>query len=145
MDNFIHADMHPGNILVRELPSIISAKSLFKPRPHVIFLDVGMTAELSKKDRENLVEFFKAVALRDGRCAAECTLRLSNKQSCPYPEAFITVCSQPNFACFQLRLSSARTFKSNENDTVEIYINSSGGFPKAHEYRVGCNTKDYKI
>ncbi|XP_042060724.1 ABC1 family protein YPL109C, mitochondrial-like [Salvia splendens] len=90
VDNFIHADMHPGNILVRELPSIISAKSLFKPRPHVIFLDVGMTAELSKRDRDNLVEFFKAVALRDGRCAAECTLRLSNKQSCPYPVAFIT-------------------------------------------------------
>ncbi|KAL0328518.1 UNVERIFIED_CONTAM: putative serine/threonine-protein kinase abkC [Sesamum calycinum] len=89
VDNFIHADMHPGNILVRELRSKRSGKSLFKSRPHVIFLDVGMTAELSKKDRDNLLEFFKAVALRDGRTAAECTLRLSNKQNCPYPEAFI--------------------------------------------------------
>ncbi|KAH6835580.1 Protein kinase superfamily protein [Perilla frutescens var. hirtella] len=89
VDNFIHADMHPGNILVRELQGKTSAKSLFKSRPHVVFLDVGMTAELSKKDRDNVLEFFKAVALRDGRCAAECTLRLSNKQNCPYPEAFI--------------------------------------------------------
>ncbi|GFP78566.1 probable serine/threonine-protein kinase abkc [Phtheirospermum japonicum] len=64
VDNFIHADMHPGNIL-------------------------AWTAELSKKDRDNLLEFFKAVALRDGRSAAECTLRLSNKQKCPYPEEFI--------------------------------------------------------
>lgn len=84
--------MHPGNILVRELQSKTSGKSLFKSRPHVVFLDVGMTAELSKKDRNNLLEFFKAVALRDGRSAAECTLKLSNKQSCPYPEAFIKVC-----------------------------------------------------
>ncbi|KAL5730703.1 hypothetical protein ACHQM5_003498 [Ranunculus cassubicifolius] len=79
-DNFIHADMHPGNILVRESQG---------NKPHVVFLDVGMTAELSRSDQVNLREFFKAVALRDGRTAAECTLRFSKKQSCPNPEAFI--------------------------------------------------------
>ncbi|KAL3850784.1 hypothetical protein ACJIZ3_012666 [Penstemon smallii] len=89
VDNFIHADMHPGNILVRVSQGTSSGNSLFKSKPHVIFLDVGMTAELSKKDRDNLLEFFRAVALRDGRTAAECTLKLSSKQNCPYPEAFI--------------------------------------------------------
>ncbi|KAL5549017.1 hypothetical protein UlMin_004248 [Ulmus minor] len=68
LDNFIRADMHPGNILVQ-----VKNNKL----PHVIFLDVGMTAELSKRDRVNLIEFFKAVALRGGRTAAESTLRLS--------------------------------------------------------------------
>ncbi|KAK3040288.1 hypothetical protein RJ639_028203 [Escallonia herrerae] len=48
-----------------------------------------MTAELSKKDRVNLLEFFKAVALRDCRTAAECTLKLSKQQNCPNPGAFI--------------------------------------------------------
>ncbi|KAF8414005.1 hypothetical protein HHK36_002003 [Tetracentron sinense] len=90
VDNFIHADMHPGNILVRVAQSKSSRKLLFKKsRPHVIFLDVGMTAELSKSDRVNLLEFFKAVAVRDGRTAAECTLRLSKQQNCPDPKAFI--------------------------------------------------------
>ncbi|KAL7617925.1 hypothetical protein Lser_V15G04495 [Lactuca serriola] len=56
VDNFIHADMHPGNILVR---SKSLRKGIFKSKPHVIFLDVGMTAELSKSDRVNLLEFFK--------------------------------------------------------------------------------------
>ncbi|PQM33208.1 putative serine/threonine-protein kinase abkC [Prunus yedoensis var. nudiflora] len=51
VDNFIHADMHPGNILVRVAQSKSSRKRLFKSKPHVIFLDVGMTAELSKSDR----------------------------------------------------------------------------------------------
>ncbi|XP_024024896.1 probable serine/threonine-protein kinase abkC [Morus notabilis] len=63
VDNFVHADMHPGNILVRVTKGISSPERLFKSRPHVIFLDVGMTAELSKRDRANLLEFFKAVAL----------------------------------------------------------------------------------
>lgn len=58
VDNFIHADMHPGNILVRSSKS--SRKGIFKSKPHVIFLDVGMTAELSKSDRVNLLEFFQS-------------------------------------------------------------------------------------
>ncbi|EOA36827.1 hypothetical protein CARUB_v10008587mg [Capsella rubella] len=87
VDNFIHADMHPGNILVRKKAS---RGGLFKTKkPHIVFLDVGMTAELSKNDRENLLEFFKAVARRDGRTAAERTLKLSRKQNCPNREAFI--------------------------------------------------------
>ncbi|KAF7841983.1 putative serine/threonine-protein kinase abkC isoform X1 [Senna tora] len=89
VDNFIHADMHPGNILVRVSQTKSPRKRLFKSKPHVVFLDVGMTAELSGSDRVNLVEFFKAVALRDGRTAAECTLRLSKRQNCPNPKAFI--------------------------------------------------------
>ncbi|XP_073005173.1 uncharacterized protein [Typha latifolia] len=88
-DNFIHADLHPGNILVRIPESKHSRKKFFRDRPHIIFLDVGMTAELSKSDRVNLREFFKAVAIRDGRTAAECTLRLSKQQNCPNPKAFI--------------------------------------------------------
>lgn len=91
MDNFIHADMHPGNILVRVAQSKSSRKRLFKSKPHVIFLDVGMTAELSRGDRINLLNFFTAVARRDGRTAAECTLRLSREQNCPDPQAFIKV------------------------------------------------------
>lgn len=89
VDNFVHADMHPGNILVRVAHSKPQHKRIFRSKPHVILLDVGMTAELSKKYQVNLLEFFKAVALRDGRTAAECTLRLSKQQNCPNPRAFI--------------------------------------------------------
>ncbi|KAJ6843608.1 putative serine/threonine-protein kinase abkC isoform X1 [Iris pallida] len=89
VDNFVHADMHPGNILVRVPQKKRQRKTLFRAKPHIVFIDVGMTAELSKNDRVNLLEFFKAVAVRDGRTAAECTLRLSKRQSCPNPKAFI--------------------------------------------------------
>ncbi|KAI5078367.1 hypothetical protein GOP47_0006038 [Adiantum capillus-veneris] len=89
VDNFIHADMHPGNILVctkKETEKKIRQK---KSRPQLVFLDVGLTAELSQKDRGNLLEFFKAVVLRDGRKSAQCALGFSSKQSCPNPYAFI--------------------------------------------------------
>ena len=91
VDNFIHADMHPGNILVRLSQNSTSRKRLFKSKPHVVFLDVGMTAELSRGDRVNLIEFFKAIARRDGRTVAEYTLKLSKRQNCPNPKAFIEV------------------------------------------------------
>ncbi|CAF2076107.1 hypothetical protein HID58_092756 [Brassica napus] len=87
VDNFVHADMHPGNILVRKNGA---KRGLFRSKkPHIIFLDVGMTAELSKTDRDNLLGFFKAVARRDGRTAAERTLKLSKQQKCPNPQAFV--------------------------------------------------------
>ncbi|KNA17599.1 hypothetical protein SOVF_078750 [Spinacia oleracea] len=86
VDNFIHADMHPGNILVRLKHK---RKGEAKSKPHLVFIDVGMTAELAKNDRVILLEFFKAVARRDGRTVAERALQLSKQQSCPNPEAFI--------------------------------------------------------
>ncbi|KAF9607664.1 hypothetical protein IFM89_037897 [Coptis chinensis] len=74
------------DVLLRES---LKKKGLFKSKPHVIFLDVGMTAELSENDQDNFLEFFKAVAVRDGRTAAESTMKLSKKQTCHDPSAFI--------------------------------------------------------
>ena len=89
--------MHPGNILVRVGKPKNANNTLLKSKPHVVFLDVGMTAELSSNDRLNLIEFFKAVARRDGRTAAESTLKFSKQQNCPNPKVFIEVYSLSNF------------------------------------------------
>ncbi|XP_059311190.1 uncharacterized protein LOC132062673 [Lycium ferocissimum] len=90
VDNFFHADLHPGNILVRVVQQKSSLKHIFKSKkPRVVFLDVGMAAELSQYENRNLVEFLNAVARRDGSTAAKCTLNFSKKQNCPNPDAFI--------------------------------------------------------
>ncbi|KAI7729193.1 hypothetical protein M8C21_025867, partial [Ambrosia artemisiifolia] len=62
VDNFIHAYMHPGNILVRMTHGIAPDTGRFKSKPHIIFLNVGMTAELCKKDRVNLIDATKVPA-----------------------------------------------------------------------------------
>lgn len=107
--------MHPGNILVRKKAS---RGGLFNTKkPHIVFLDVGMTAELAKNDRENLLEFFKAVALRDGRTAAKRALKLSKKQNCPNPEAFIEV-----------RISFPKVFICQKTLYVEDIVNNISNF-----------------
>lgn len=65
-----YVDLHPGNILVRiddrkssaPLTWLASMKQRLglSPSEHVVLLDVGMVAELSREDQINLVGFFKA-------------------------------------------------------------------------------------
>jgi aarF domain-containing kinase len=61
-DNFVHADLHPGNILVRmDAPATGGFLRLFrsrKPSPHIVLLDCGMTASLSDRNKHNLFKFF---------------------------------------------------------------------------------------
>lgn len=83
-DNFIHADMHPGNILIREVdrsskwsarlyqvlqvaglghwPFLTAAIQPANASPQLVLLDTGMIAELSKDDQHNVVNFFKVLS-----------------------------------------------------------------------------------
>lgn len=57
IDGFIHADLHPGNVVVRSDGTIV-------------LLDFGLVAELDRTDRERFREFFLAMATDHGeRCA----------------------------------------------------------------------------
>ncbi|CAF0814694.1 unnamed protein product [Adineta steineri] len=63
VDNFIHADLHPGNILVH-----LNEKSPHEPI--IIFLDVGLTSSLSRSDKKNFYDLFRAIANYDSTEAA---------------------------------------------------------------------------
>ncbi|KAF6264395.1 hypothetical protein COO60DRAFT_1457553 [Scenedesmus sp. NREL 46B-D3] len=72
VDNLIHSDLHPGNIL-----------------PHIVLLDVGMATELSLEDQKNMIGLFRAFAALDGGHVAQWTLRFSGaEQACADPAAF---------------------------------------------------------
>jgi len=53
---FVHADPHPGNVLVRQHPD-------GKHRPQLIILDHGLYTTLSEKDRGDFAEVWRCVAL----------------------------------------------------------------------------------
>lgn len=57
-DNFIHADLHPGNIHVRVQK---------EGAPELVLLDAGLSVTLSPEDRRNFVEVFHALATNNGR------------------------------------------------------------------------------
>ncbi|KAK9817109.1 hypothetical protein WJX72_009682 [[Myrmecia] bisecta] len=93
-DNFVHADLHPGNIMVRmqdpnTLWGRVSTFLHWDTKPQLVLLDVGMVAELTRQDQMNLVSFFKAITSKDGHALAQNILGFSENQTCPQPEAFV--------------------------------------------------------
>ena len=95
-DNFIHADLHPGNMLVRPAPdpgtSLLARAAAWvrgTAAPHLVMLDVGMIAELTPGDQANLVSFFKALTRLDGEALGRNILAFADDQTCPRPAAFV--------------------------------------------------------
>jgi hypothetical protein len=104
-DNFCHADLHPGNILVREAAdagdmsslsrsvaswghaALRSLSSLLRielrdPLPRLVLLDAGMIAELKPADQGNLVGFFRALTRQEGENIGRSILALSERRTC---------------------------------------------------------------
>jgi ubiquinone biosynthesis protein len=75
-DGFVHADLHPGNILVT-------------PEGKVAILDLGLVGALDDFHRKNLAKFFSLWAQGDGRGMAQIMIDLSPApDSVPDPAAF---------------------------------------------------------
>jgi len=81
VDNLMHADLHPGNILLQEGASRAS-------QPKLVLLDVGMVARLTRAESDAFVGLLHAMGTGDGRAAARAVLRFSAEQSCQDPAAF---------------------------------------------------------
>jgi ubiquinone biosynthesis protein len=58
LDGFVHADMHPGNIL-------------FAKTGEIFLIDLGLVAEIPEEKRKPWVDTFVAIAACDGKRAAE--------------------------------------------------------------------------
>lgn len=78
-DNFVHTDLHPGNLFVRED---------HKGHPILVIFDTGIVTELGPQDRINFIELFTAVVHRDGRRAAELMMERARVNECTDPEGF---------------------------------------------------------
>ncbi|GLC33812.1 hypothetical protein PLESTM_000122200 [Pleodorina starrii] len=102
-DNFIHADLHPGNIIVRpaDPPSPLVAAAAQWPwlpdrirswltdrSPQIVLLDTGMIVELSGRDQAALMGFFRALTRMDGRGLAAEIVNMSVDGKCKDPAAF---------------------------------------------------------
>lgn len=69
-DNFIHADLHPGNIIFRRCG----------PGPQdwqLSFIDAGLVAALQPEDRRNFIDLFAAVIRNDGRLVGQLMIERS--------------------------------------------------------------------
>ncbi|KAF8299669.1 putative ABC1 family [Trypanosoma cruzi] len=98
-DNFVHSDLHPGNLLLRTNPgapvSSVSASLLLpsadayypdgkmKLLHELVVLDTGLVSTLSKKERNNFIALFAAVACGDGKLASDLMIDRMPKQRRP--------------------------------------------------------------
>ncbi|XP_077453217.1 putative aarF domain-containing protein kinase 2 [Stigmatopora argus] len=105
VDNFVHADLHPGNILVRhcgapasscDAPGSEHGKTTLtdlwdtvvvsvrpETRPYqLVLLDAGLVAQLSGHDLENFKAVFAAVVRRQGERVAELILHHARANEC---------------------------------------------------------------
>ncbi len=73
VDNLMHADLHPGNILIHVTE---------KGRPTLTLVDAGMVAELTDLERTNFIGLLEAMGTGDGDRAARHILGFSLTQTC---------------------------------------------------------------
>lgn len=105
VDNFVHADLHPGNILVQGAQEFTSKQAerttlvdmcdtlIVNVHPsrcplRLVLLDAGMVAELQERDLENFRSVFTAVVLGQGETVAELILHHARANQCKDVEAF---------------------------------------------------------
>ncbi|XP_072749446.1 uncharacterized aarF domain-containing protein kinase 2 [Anoplolepis gracilipes] len=95
-DNFIHCDLHPGNILVEK--AVVPKAGLFNifrrvinpdyvDGPRLIILDCGLVVSLNDRCRRNLRDVFYSVLMGNGEMAAQYILEHSSYMT-PDPDGF---------------------------------------------------------
>ena len=91
IDNFIHCDLHPGNVLVKAIPTTNGSSQGRSNNPRkekqevhytIIFLDAGIATSLQPNDKKNLKDLFKAVVLNDGYTAGELMVERARYERC---------------------------------------------------------------
>jgi aarF domain-containing kinase len=102
-DDFVHGDLHPGNIRARLYPPDDesrfkkSIKASITPPSYsngavskrhfdLVFLDVGIASKLNETDRRNFVDLLRAVIEGRGYDAGQMILDRSPRQACQNPE-----------------------------------------------------------
>jgi aarF domain-containing kinase len=106
LDNFVHCDLHPGNVLVQthqvsarathnwwqrlffltsqgsKAASSSAEEEDMVTKRTIVFLDAGLTTSLSPVDQRNLLDLFRAVILNKGEEAGRLMVERAKHERC---------------------------------------------------------------
>ena len=80
LDNLMHADLHPGNILI--YAPVDEKTGLQTGQPFFTIVDAGMVATLTDSERENFIGLLEAIGQGNGLKAGRFVLNFSTAQVC---------------------------------------------------------------
>ncbi|CAM6099488.1 unnamed protein product [Calypogeia fissa] len=86
-DNFVHTDLHPGNILARNADGVQG----FQQKIQLVLLDFGLAEELTPVVRYHFLSFIMMIGAGDGEHAAYHLLQFSwpHEQTCRNPNLLV--------------------------------------------------------
>jgi aarF domain-containing kinase len=89
VDNFVHSDLHAGNILVRINHDSTHTGRIKQSAPRaqdanftIYLLDAGIATQLTPRGRQNLKDLFKAVILNEGEKAGRLMVERARFERC---------------------------------------------------------------
>lgn len=101
IDNFIHGDLHPGNVLVKTTQETASSsiwnnfwellqtegdeesqKKITETKRSIVFLDAGIAISLTPNDQRNLIDLFRAVVFNNGERAGRLMVERAKYERC---------------------------------------------------------------
>lgn len=100
LDNFVHCDLHAGNVLIQSSAISDEPKNTWKQllskwnvrfatvpenrssKLQIVFLDAGIAMSLSPNDQRNLLDLFRAVILNDGNQAGRLMVERARYERC---------------------------------------------------------------
>jgi aarF domain-containing kinase len=100
IDNFVHCDLHPGNVLIQTSTITVDnargdvwwnpfrhtahadTLKLTAKKRQIVFLDAGIAASLSKEDQRNLHDLFRAVITNNGNEAGRLMVERAKYERC---------------------------------------------------------------
>jgi aarF domain-containing kinase len=104
-DNYIHCDLHPGNVLVKTamvpastpwFRSIIfggqdakEARKNLVVKRSIVFLDAGISTSLNRNDQRNLIDLFQAVIFNNGDRAGRLMVERAKHERCSQVEGCV--------------------------------------------------------
>lgn len=84
-DNFLHSDLHPGNILI-DFQGMNPEECA---NPKITLVDCGLVLHFSNEQRRVLLDFIRGLAMKDPRVVADAVLRFSPTQPAVDREKFM--------------------------------------------------------